>query len=496
MERKSRRQSEQPRAADRAREKIRERSLAHALLFAPSMSRLRALFAVLAALALWSSGARADDVVPAPTPLPSPLSMDEALRLFRTRGLDLLIADANTRVAEGQVIASGAMPNPVASGSVGNAITYANTAYSQSNCLQNGTQCTPWIYNIGLTDSAAIEDTLSGKRGLRLKVARNALAAAKLSRADAERQIAFQVKTAYLGVAQAELALRFAKEVAATNVTTLKKNQDRLANGAINEGDLQRIETQKLESDQALDTAVMNLREARVALAFLLGVRGEVSDFEVDAGVLDYSVPSSLRDATDVGLMRTAFERRPDLASLGYQVASSEAAIDLVKRQRFPDITLGVNYAWGGFGGISTNGPVGPQTLTFGVSMPIPVLYQLQGETRQAEANYDANKLAHAKAAAQIVSDVATARAGYLGAKRLVERMEGPRRDGGGLLESAKGAFEAVAIQYEKGTATLTDYLDALRTYIATKAEYFGDLTNYWTAVFQLEEAVGTDLGR
>ena len=72
--------------------------------------------------------------------------------------------------------------------------------------------------------------------------------------------------------------------------------------------------------------------------------------------------------------------------------------------------------------------------------------------------------------------------------------MEGPRREGGGLLGSAKGAFDVVAQQYEKGAASLTDYLDALRTYIATKLEYYGDLTNYWTAIFQLEAAVGKEL--
>jgi cobalt-zinc-cadmium efflux system outer membrane protein len=72
--------------------------------------------------------------------------------------------------------------------------------------------------------------------------------------------------------------------------------------------------------------------------------------------------------------------------------------------------------------------------------------------------------------------------------------MEGPRRDTGGLLESAKGAFDIVATQYDKGAANLTDYLDALRTYISTKNEYFSDLTSYWTAVFQLEAAVGKDL--
>jgi cobalt-zinc-cadmium efflux system outer membrane protein len=365
---------------------------------------------------------------------------------------------------------------------------------SAANCLQNGAVCPPWIYNVGLTDTAALEDTLSGKRDLRLKVARNALAAAKMSRVDAERTIAFQVKSAYAQVAQAVLGYQFAKEVADTNVVTLKKFQDRLKAGAITEGDLQRIETQKLEADQALDTAVQTLRQAQVALAFLLGVRGQVPDFEVDPKVLDFSVSPALRDATEQSLLRLAFDHRPDLIALGYQYASALAQVQLTRRQKLPDITLGVNYAFGGFGGFSTNGPVGPQTLTFSLSAPLPVFYQLQGELRQAEAARDSNSLQQAKATAQVVNDVTIGLAAFVATKKLVERMEGPRRPGGGLLQSAKGAFVAIALQYEKGAASLTDYLDALRTYIATKVEYFGDLTNYWTAVYQLEQAVGMDL--
>ena len=38
--------------------------------------------------------------------------------------------------------------------------------------------------------------------------------------------------------------------------------------------------------------------------------------------------------------------------------------------------------------------------------------------------------------------------------------------------------------------------MDQLQTYIATRVEYFGDLTNYWTAVYQLEEAAATELHR
>jgi outer membrane protein, heavy metal efflux system len=436
------------------------------------------------------------DVVPTPPDLTSPLSLDEAMRLFHARGLDLLIAEAAVRNAEGAVQIANAIPNPVVSGSVGNAFTYSNSAASQQNCLQNGASCSPWIYNIGLTDSAALEDTLSGKRYLRVRVARNALAAAKLSRVDAERTISFQVKAAYAAVVQAVLAHDFAKEMQATNVTTLKRFQDRFKSGAINEGDLQRIEVQKLEADQALDTAAMNLREARVALAFLLGVRGTVTDFDVDTKVLDYATPAALQSPTEGALLHMALDHRPDLHSAGYNLLSSEAQVQLVKRQRFPDMTFGINYAWGGFGGFSTNGPIQAPTLTFSLSMVLPVFYQLSGEVKQAEAQVDTNALTHAKLSAQVINDVSSALAAFLGSKRLVERMEGPRREGGGILASAKGAFEILARQYDRGTpgVTVTDFLDALRTYISTKLEYYGDLANYWTAVFQLEQAVGVSL--
>jgi cobalt-zinc-cadmium efflux system outer membrane protein len=433
--------------------------------------------------------ARAQGVVPSVTELPQSLTLDEALRIFHTRGLDLLIAEAAVRSAEGAAKVAGAVPNPAVSATVGNAFTFSNNSYSLSNCRMNGAECSPWIYSVGITDQAGLEDTLSGKRDLRLKVARNALAAAKMSRTDAERTVAYQVKSAYVQVAQAVLSYKFAKEVADTNAKTLELFQARLRSGAINEGDLARIETQKLESDQALDQAVYALRETRVALAFLLGMRGEVPDFDVDTKVLNYSVPTTLNGATEDHLIRTAFDRRPDLIALGYQRASTEAQIALTKRQRFPDIALSVAYAWGGYGGLSTNGPIQAPTITFGVSAPLPVFYQLQGELRQAQAQNDTNSLQQAKTTAQVASDVATGYANFVGARKLVERMET-----GGLLKSARTARDITRLQYEKGAANLTDFLDAQRTYIAANVEYFGDLTNYWTAVFQLEQAVGMEL--
>ncbi len=462
--------------------------------------------------------ARAEGPVPPPTELPQTLTLDEALHIFRTRGLELLIADANVRSAEGAIRIAGAMPNPVLGASWTDAFTYhgadpscgwgqpGTAGYgppSGTGAPGNYAKCGNWGWNVNISDSAAIEDSLTGKRDLRLKVARNALAAAKMSRVDAERTIAFQVESAYLEVAHAVLASKFAKEVADSNTTILDKFKVKYASGAINDGDLARMETQKAESDQARDTAAQALRQTRVALAFLLGVRGEIPDFDVDTRVLDYAVPSALGNTSEVSLLRKAFEHRPDLIAAGYNVYSAQAALELVRRQKFPEVALSLGYSGGGlgsatYGGSGTNGPTVPPSITFGVSGPLPVLYQLQGETKQAEAAVDTNALQHAMAAKQVVSEVDGAYSAFTSAQKLVARMEKgePENKVRPILESAKVALDITRLQYEKGGASLSDFLLALQTYIATKVEYFTDLTNYWTAVYQLEEAVATELHR
>jgi cobalt-zinc-cadmium efflux system outer membrane protein len=360
----------------------------------------------------------------------------------------------------------------------------------------NGAQCSPWVNSIGISDSAAIEDYLSGKRDLRIKVALAALAATKMVRADVERGLVFAVKAAYVNVVQAVKNYKFAKENVATNKLTLSKFEAKYngGKGIIDEGALERVRTQELEAEQALDNAQYGLRSSQVVLAFLLGVRGAVPDFAIDEKLIDFSVPPKLDTSNEGALTKLALDHRPDLLALGYSMDSASANISLNKLKRFPDIAIGLNYTFGGFGGLSTNGPAGPQVLSVSLTVPIPVFYQLDGEIMQAEAQYDATALLRAKTTAQVINDVALAYASYVTTRKLVERMEGPRRDGGGLLESATVAFDKTTLQYDKGAASLTDFLDALRTYIATKLEYFDDLANYWTAVYQVEQAVGMDL--
>ena len=419
--------------------------------------------------------------IPEPVPLPAHLSLDDSMKMLRARGLDVLIAEAQVKSAEGDVGIAGAVPNPSVSLSYGRLFSYNPVGCGSSPACDNNQ------YAASLTDQAAIEDSISGKRDLRQKVASAALAAAKLSREDAVRTLEFQVKSAYLQIVQARRALELAKQAQSTNVRTFELFQARLKSGAINEGEMARVETQKLESDQAVDEASVAVDQARLALAFLLGARGPVPPFEVDDHVLDYSVPAPIAAASVDNLLRSAFEHRPDLLALGYQRRSAEAAIALARRQRFPDVTLGVGYTQ--TGGEGTPLAVQPPVISVSLSAPLPLFYQMQGEIKKAQASYDTQGLTQAKAVAQVVSDVSTAAAQVAASRALVERMEK-----GGLLKSAKTARDITRTQYERGAGTLMDLLDAQRTYIATNVEYIQDLTGYWTAVSQLEEAVGMEL--
>ncbi len=420
----------------------------------------------------------------APSPeLPATLDLDRALSLFRARGFDLLIADAAVAAAEGDLASAGAVANPSLSVGYGRSLYFGGCADSSGQ----PTACpsVPGLWSASVSDQAALSDALSGKRGLRQDVARAALRAAKGSRADAQRVLESQVRQQFVQALIAVEALRVARDVAKVSKMMFELTETRFRVGSVSEADLARMDTARLESDQAVDAALGNLRAARFALAFLLGVRGKVPDFEVQGPQLLHGAAlPGLEGAGRETLLERAFQARPDLAAARDQAARAEASLRLSRRQRLPDIALSLAYSQQGTG----TSAVTPPTFSLGLSAPLPLFYQQQGEIQKAEADLETQRLQVARLQAALVSDVETAWSGYVTSARQVRRMEG------GLLASAHRARELVLVQYQKGAASLLDYLDAQRTYAAISAEYLQDVTGFWTAVFRLEQAVGVEL--
>lgn len=443
-----------------------------------------ALVTVMATLAvIWAGGSRAEPVlndrpaVQSPEelapPLPAVLTLRAALDIFRERGFDLLVAEATVRSAEGDLIIAGAVPNP----------SLALDGGKNFKCA-SGQDCSVISYGVGLGDSNAISNLVTGKRGLRKDFATAALEAARRSRDDAQRTLEFQVKQSYVQALLAQALLQNARETVESFRRARTLNERRFALGAINEGDLSRTQVAELEAEQAVDQAEQNVRAAKVAVAFLLGFRTLVPDFEVETGELEFVLPGPVGRATRESLLHDALDRRPDLLAQTEQAKRAETGLSLARRNLIPDVTLSANYTANGQG----DSNISPPNATIGLSFALPVFYLQQGEIAKAAADLTTQRTLLEKAKAQVVSDVETAYAQLTAARKLVERMQSS------LLERAQKARDITQVQYAKGAASLLDLLDAQRTYTATRAEYAQDLAGYWTAVAQLEAAVAMEL--
>ncbi len=151
-----------------------------------------------------------------------------------------------------------------------------------------------------------------------------------------------------------------------------------------------------------------------------------------------------------------------------------------------PDFFSSASYAQEG----TSQSAIQPPTFTLGLSFSLPILYRYRGEIAKAEADLHTQQVTARKIEALIGSEVSTAIAVFTSAKNRTGRMEGR------LLEQAARARDLVRLQYEKGAASLFEFLDAQRTFLATRTEYLQNLNDYWTAVFQLEQATGMELRR
>jgi len=396
--------------------------------------------------------------------------MDEALRIFRERGFDLLIAEAQVASAQGDATAAGAVPNPQISGSLGRSF-----GYDASACA--GCSATAW--SVGLSDPGALSDLLSGKRGLRQDAARAALAAARLSRADALRTLSLQVRQAMLDAALLQAQLDLARELAASTERTRALDERRMQAGAISVAELARAEVAALGAQQGVDLAGQALRAGRLQVSFLLGIREPEADFDVEAGLLERPLPAELPSLD--ALAREALERRPDLMASSARADRAQADLGLARRSRIPEVSLSAQYQQQGSG----QNALQPPTLAFGLQLPLPLFYQQQGEIARAEADMRAQRATLEKIRAQALLDVQAAREAVEGNRRLVERMRSR------LLERSRRTRDLVQVQYEKGAASLLELLDAQRVWAQTRAEYLKDLHDLWLALLQLDAAVG-----
>lgn len=413
--------------------------------------------------------------------VPASLSLSDAEAIFLSRGLDLLIAQYGAEGAEGDVRAAGAHPNPgldlgaLYTPALKRDVIYSNLGPNSSSSL--------WGFNVGISDNAALEDQLSGKRSLRIEAASKALAAARLNVEDVKRLGLAELRQAYVAAVVANLDVQAAHDSLATYEQQLTLNQKRYDEGAIGGLDLSRATQAELEARQTLDQVESGRKQAMATLLFLLGVRTVGADVTLTSQI-GYASLSKLKDATLPALSSQALANRTDVKIAAANLEQADVAVKQARRARMPDVALSLGYSEQCSSSTCSSQPA----FNAGLHGNVPLFYQQQGEIKRAESNAKVADRGLAKVKAQVLSEVAQAYAGYVSAKSQVERMESK------LLEQAKVSRDLAQHMYQRGAASFIDFMDAQRAYVSSRLEYDQDLGNYWNAVYQLEQATGTGL--
>ena len=421
---------------------------------------------VLSVLSASSYPSRAASPAPAPEQAAMAsktlrLSVNEALGLFLSENLDVLIAKYGIEYTRGQEVTARLFPNPLVS--VGTL-----SSYTQGRTLSNSGQL--------FTQVAQLFE-LAGKRGYRIESAGFGTQSAEAAFEDAVRQLGFTVKDTYYRVQLAQRRLVLAEENRDRFSRILAINTIRFNKGYIAEVDLIRIRLQVVDFHSQVIQSLQAAESARGDLRQLLRLSPKtVLELTTD---LDFR-----RIDPDIETLRvTALNARPDIRAKRFTFSQRESDLKLAKAYRIPDVTIGAGYAIQG-----SRGPDNPGQFALSAGIPLPLFNRNQGGIIQAEVALQSAEAEVNKTVNLVENEVEVAYRNLLQSRRLVEAYVG------GVLEDARSTLTIVERAYERGGATILDLLDAARTSRTIQQNYIEALFNYQHHLFQLESAVGQEI--
>ncbi|MBI3635576.1 MAG: TolC family protein, partial [Candidatus Rokubacteria bacterium] len=193
-------------------------------------------------------------------------------------------------------------------------------------------------------------------------------------------------------------------------------------------------------------------------------------DFDI-VGVLDFREVPVTRDDS----IKAALANRPDLRAAEAAREKARADINLARANASWDFTPQVEYQR-----IGTDNTIG-----VGISIPLRVFDRNQGEIARTQAEAQRVDALRDVAYVAALAELDTALAAIGNERQKVVLL----RDT--FLPRAQRARDTVEYAYRRGGVSLLDFLDAQRTHRETSLEYLRALGNYWTAIYQLEAAVG-----
>ena len=312
------------------------------------------------------------------------------------------------------------------------------------------------------------------KRELRFDSAKAATTIAMSQQEDLVRTLMFSLRNAFVQTLQAKAVFALARDNLDYFDRELVISRDRLRAGDIAQLDMNRLELQRVQYESDLQTALVNMRTAKIQLLQLLDDRTPVDRFDV-TGPFDFS--DRLMPLEEFHAQASA--ARPDLKAALQAVEKAKTDHKLAVANGSTDPTFAVDAA---------HNPPFNVYFGFSISIPLRIFARNQGEKLRTQLDITHAERAREVTEAQVYGDVDSA---YVTLASTIDLLK-PYRDK--YLKIAKDVRDTMEFSYQRGQAALLDYLDAQRDYRATYVAYLNLVGSYLTAASQLNLAVGREV--
>jgi cobalt-zinc-cadmium efflux system outer membrane protein len=209
-----------------------------------------------------------------------------------------------------------------------------------------------------------------------------------------------------------------------------------------------------------------------------------VEQFDV-SGPFDFVAPAQPLDE----FRRVALDVRPDLraalqsidkAKTDHQLAFANGSVD-------PTITVDAGFPSISQAYLSYQPPL-HQFVGVGVGVPLRIFDKNQGEKRRTELDITRNERLADAARLLVFSDVDTAYATVISTITLLQ----PYKDR--YLDQATRVRDTVTFSYQRGGASLVDFLQSQQEYRAVQVSFVNLVAAFLNAVNQLNMAIGQEV--
>ncbi len=389
------------------------------------------------------------------------LTWDEAKREFEASNPTLLARRIEVQESRAQEITAYLRPNPDLTFSLDQLTPFTGDPYRPlGNAL-------PLISGSYLIERRH-------KRSLRLESARQATAIAESDLADQNRTLLYQLRGAFVQVLQQKAVVSIARESLQYYDQVLHVSRDRLQAGDIAPVELDRLELQRVQFETDLQTAIVNLRTAKIQLLMLLNDRTPPDQFDV-AGRFDFS--ETLIPLQE--LRQAALDTRPDLAAAVQSVAKAKVDHQLAVANGSADPVAGFDLA---------RDPPIPAFIGVSLTIPLRIFDRNQGEKARTQLDIGRNARLADAARAQVLSDVDSAYA-VLQSNLTLLRPYKSR-----YLDQAVRVRDIISFAYQHGGASLLDFLQAQQDYRGIQLSYLNLIGAYLASANQVNLAVGREV--